>query len=94
MDWKPSIRFIKEEVKNSVWVEEGDIIVSRIGKSAGKWCQYTGERIMISDCLFRIKDPTGSVINRIDGHQYDHTIKGVATRYITTSDFLFWYNSL
>ena len=76
---------------NLVYAESGDIIISRIGKSAGQWCIYHGERIPISDCLYRIKDPTGIISSRLQGHKYDLPPKGVATRYITINDFKTWY---
>jgi len=53
--------------ENLVYAESGDIIVSRIGKSAGQWYIYLGEKILISDCLYRIKDPTGKIPSRLQG---------------------------
>lgn len=92
--WRPSIRYIINYRQQSVYAETGDIIVSRIGKSAGQWCQYNGERIMISDCLYCIKDPDGRVAEKLQGKQYSLPLKGVATRYITIKDFNLWYHTL
>lgn len=92
--WKPSVRYIKELKTNAVYAEYGDIIVSRVGRSAGQWCRYYGERIIISDCLYIIKDPHGYIAQIIDEKQYSFPIKGVATHYITMSDFLAWVESL
>lgn len=92
--WKPSLRYCAVSGENLVYAETGDIIVSRIGKSAGQWCIYRGGKILISDCLYRIKDPTGEIFNRLQGHEYDLPQKGVATRYITINDFKSWYFSL
>lgn len=92
--WTPSLRYCTGSSEKPVYAERGDIIVSRIGKSAGKWCIYQGEKIMISDCLYRIKDPTGEISARIKGHEYSLSQKGVATRYITIADFKKWYSSL
>lgn len=89
-DWKPSRRYISKKVIPTVFAENGDIIVSRIGKSAGQWCVYSGDKIPISDCLYCIKDPDGSVLDSIKGRKFDRTLKGVATRYITMSDFISW----
>ena len=89
-DWKPSMRYISKKVIPTVFAESGDIIVSRIGKSAGQWCVYSGDKIPISDCLYCIKDPDGSVLESIKGRKFDRTLKGVATRYITMSDFISW----
>ena len=93
INWNPGKRYISEDTIPTVFAETGDIIVSRIGKSAGQWCVYFGEAIPISDCLYRIKDPEGSVFKRIKGRTYDLPLKGVATRYITISDFLSWIGS-
>ena len=87
-DWSPSKRYISKKITPTVFAESGDIIVSRIGKSAGQWCVYNGEKIAISDCLYRIKDPDKAIFNRIKGRRFDRDLKGVATRYITISDFL------
>lgn len=93
-NWKPSIRYAKNTIDTSVYAEPGDIIVSRIGKSAGQWCRYSGERMPISDCLFRIKDPDGAIASALAGKEYNLLQKGVAARYITMDDFASWYNSI
>lgn len=90
IDWKPRKRYISKKTVPTAFAETGDIIVSRIGKSAGQWCVYSGEKIPISDCLYRIKDPDGSIFRRIRGRTYNVSLKGVATRYITIADFLSW----
>jgi len=93
-EWKPSVRYIAKIIGTPVYAEDGDIIVSRIGKSCGQWFRYTGESVLISDCLFRIKDSDGTVFKRIEGKQFSYSPKGVATRYITMNDFKQWYISL
>lgn len=93
-DWEPSKRYISKKITPTVFAESGDIIVSRIGKSAGQWCVYKGEKIAISDCLYRIKAPDLSVINKITGKRFNRDLKGVATRYITITDFISWMTSL
>lgn len=93
--WRPSIRYISEMPHTSVvYAENGDIIVSRIGKSAGQWYKHIGDKILISDCLYRIKDPTGNIANTLKGNAFTYRLKGVATRYITMADFENWYKSL
>jgi len=87
--WQPSKRYISKKIKPSVFAEEGDVLVSRIGKSAGQWCVYEGEKVPISDCLYRIKDPDGEVLSKIRGRDFGFQ-KGVATRYITMRDFKAW----
>ena len=92
--WKPSRRYISKSIKPTVFAEEGDIIVSRIGKSAGQWYVYSGNKIPISDCLFCIKDPDKLVFQKIKNRTYDKPLKGVATPYITASDFEHWVNKI
>ncbi len=89
-NWYPSIRYVSQKESVKVFAESGDIIVSRIGKSAGLWCVYKGEKALISDCLYCIKDPDGELLRRINGRTYNLPLKGVATRYITMNDFVAW----
>lgn len=88
--WRPSVRYISETVEAHVFAEKGDILVSRIGKSAGQWCLYDGDKMPISDCLYRIKDPNRIVYEKIKGRKFNFPLKGVATRYITMDDFATW----
>lgn len=92
--WKPSIRHVSKKANPTVYVEKGDILVSRIGKSAGQWCQYQGDTLPISDCLYRIKDVDGALNKKLHGRIFDFPQKGVATRYITMKDFIQWINSI
>ncbi len=92
--WIPSLRYVKEANHLATYADYGDIIVSRIGKSAGAWYRHIGKRTLISDCLYCIKDPDGRVFKKLNGNYYSYKIKGVATKYITISDFLYWYSSL
>lgn len=92
--WKPSIRYVLAPPKKAVYAENGDIIISRIGKSAGEWYKYTGPLILVSDCLYVLKDTDGSIFKKIYGKHYPYPAKGVATRYITMSDFNSWISSL
>lgn len=89
INWKPSKRYISKKIKPAVYAEKGDVLVSRIGKSAGQWCVYEGEKVPISDCLYRIKDPDGEILSKIRGRDFGFQ-KGVATRYITMKDFKAW----
>ena len=88
--WKPSVRYALSSTDNPIFVESGDIIISRIGKSAGQWCKYIGERIRISDCLYVIRDSDNSLYNLLKDKEYSFAPKGVATKYITISDFQNW----
>ena len=89
-NWTPSIRYINRKPKNPIFVESGDILVSRIGKSSGQWTIYDGKKTLISDCLFCLKDPDGVVYKKIKDRKYNGIIRGVATPYITQKDFLLW----
>lgn len=91
-NWIPSVRYIKNTISKPIYAEYGDIIVSRVGQSAGCFCVYTGKKILISDCLYRIKDPSGNIANTLINKKYDMPIRGVATPYITMSDFVNWYS--
>lgn len=93
-DWKPSVRYISENTTSTVTVESGDIIVSRIGKSAGQWCLYTGATIAISDCLYCIKDSDHKLFDKIKGKRFNRNLRGVATRYVTIADISSWINSI
>lgn len=88
--WKPSIRYTNIASNMVVFAETGDIIVSRIGKSAGSWCKYAGPKTMISDCLYVVKDPNNEVFERINRKKTLCCVKGVATQYITMTDFTAW----
>lgn len=92
-EWKPSVRYVNELTKNPVYAADGDIIISRIGKSAGCWCVYSGERTAISDCLYCFEKPSNTVLARIEGKKFDKRQRGVATRYITKNDFVSWMYS-
>ena len=93
--WIPSKRYYdSSRITPSAFVEKGDIVISRIGKSAGQWCCYSGERIAISDCLFCIRDPKGTIYEKIKGCTITPKPKGVATRYITVEDVNKWYNTI
>lgn len=93
-EWQPNRRYISKQEVPTVFAEKGDIIVSRIGKSAGQWCLYEGSRMAITDCLYRIKDPGSYIFNKINGKKFNKNIKGVATRYITIADFCSWISSI
>jgi type I restriction-modification system DNA methylase subunit len=89
-NWTPSERFIEKKPKNPVFVEKGDILISRVGKSAGQWTIYDGHKTLISDCLFCLKDPCGIIYEKIKGRKYNNIIRGVAVQYITQNDFISW----
>jgi len=89
-NWTPSIRYIKRKPNNPIYIESGDILISRIGKSAGQWTIHNGKKTLISDCLFCLKDPNGIIFRKIKNRKYNGIIRGVVTPYITQNDFLSW----
>lgn len=91
--WKPSVRFISKDLipKTSIkYAFNNDIIISRIGKSAGSCCIYKGPKIPISDCLVALRmDDQEKLIRVIDSiGSFFPFIKGVAAKYITSSDLV------
>ena len=93
-EWIPSTRYVTEVNETAVYANSGDIIISRIGKSAGRWYKYKGSRMPISDCLFVIPDNDNTIENVLAGHEYPYNHRGVATKYITKSDIAMWFDSL
>ena len=89
-DWSASLQYIKTLPVSAIFAEDGDIIISRIGKSAGCWYEYHGNAIAISDCLFRIGKPPAYVKAAMAGQRYTGVIRGVSTPYITKSDIHNW----
>lgn len=94
VNWVPSTRYVSVNETQNIYVEDQDILISRIGKSAGCWIKYRGEMTLISDCLIVIKDKNGNVYERIKGFTVFPFVKGVATQYITIRDFENWYQTL
>ena len=92
--WRPSVRYVNEHTTSTVYAEDGDIIVNRIGKAAGYWHIYSGDSILISDCLYRIKDPNRDIARKLKGYDYSFPLRGVAARYIIMEDFEAWYKSI
>lgn len=96
--WKPSQCYCKDiPTKNLKYVQEGDILINRIGKNAGFWTKYCGERQLISDCLIVVHGGTEMeeylLRYSIDG-RLEIPIKGVATKYISIADLVDSYFSV
>lgn len=86
--WKPSIRYTKRN--NGKTAKKGDIIINRIGKSAGYWCVNQEADIMISDCIIVIHD-CGEQTRKLleqnsDNFRLQVPIYGTTTQYITIED--------
>lgn len=92
--WQPSLRYCNEKkyLDKSQTAMPGDIIVNRVGKSAGYWCLNRKEGI-VSDCLFVVRASDDTDIcsrlrqNSIEG-RLNIAIRGVTTRYVTKRDIL------
>ena len=87
-EWKPSVRFCHTNVGKKA--KQGDIIINRIGKSAGYWCVNEEEEILVSDCIIVIKSEGESLIKNLveqsDHHRLRIPIYGTTTQYITVED--------
>ncbi len=92
--WKPSVRFFDKSKCASnkvIYANRGDIVIDRIGKSAGYWEVCDFDSIAISDCLYIIKKPNQKVIQNLINHsepsgRLSVPLKGVTTVYITAED--------
>lgn len=86
--WKPSVRFCHTNAGKKA--KRGDIIINRIGKSAGYWCVNEEEEILVSDCIIVIKSEGESLIKSLieqsDHHRLRIPIYGTTTQYITVED--------
>lgn len=81
--------------REHLWVQSGDIIVSRVGKAAGIAGVYTGQNpAVVSDCLYRFKfhdkhlyQLVRSLIESGEFNKNAHAIsKGLGAQYITKCD--------
>lgn len=93
--WTPSNHYCNGiKPKQNKYVRKGDIIVNRIGKHAGYWAQYEGERKLISDCLIVIRSDKcikDFLLKHSINGRLQIPIKGVATKYVSIKDLLDYY---
>lgn len=90
-NWTPSIRYCTgTQDSRGKYLEQGDIVINRIGRCAGYWNIYTGTRKLISDCLIVIKEPSNKIIevfrNHSENGRLQIPLRGVSTPYITMDD--------
>lgn len=91
--WKPSVRYYNEKTVSSkvVKAQRGDILVNRIGKGVGYWCQNTVSDIAVSDCIIVVENKFDGLVEQFiknstaDG-RLKVPIRGVATPYLTAQD--------
>lgn len=86
--WIPSMRYTKRN--DGKTAKKGDIIINRIGKSAGYWCVNQEADIMVSDCIIVIHD-CGEETRRLleqnsENFRLQVPIYGTTTQYITIED--------
>lgn len=91
--WEPSVRYYNKSkvTSNITRAKKGDILVNRVGKSAGYWCQNFIPDVAVSDCIIVIQDTSADLIEAFrklsasDG-RLKIPIRGVVTPYITAQD--------
>lgn len=91
--WTPSTRYtspMSADIK-SLKATTGDIIISRVGVSAGSVHEYTGEAKLVSDCLLVVKEPSEIVRKRILGMDLKKLVRGLSTPHITASSIYTLY---
>ena len=83
-NWEPSIRYVKSvEDKYKVIVNSGDILISRVGASAGQKCIYSGSPHIISDCLLLVRSPSESICKNLMSLDLCSLVTGLSTPHIT-----------
>lgn len=90
--WQPSIRFVesfKEPFNYERKAQKGDVVVCRVGRTAGFWYINQHDNILISDCLLVIPYKKG-LIKKIKDNSENGRLKipvyGVTVPYITAKD--------
>lgn len=96
--WRPSLRYCNGSLlSQKKYAKRGDIIINRIGRSAGYWCIYHGKKRLISDCLIVIPSPSPLTTEKIQTNSVHNRLsiplRGVSTPYITMEDVLNKLNS-
>lgn len=92
-NWRPSVRYAVIPEKNKyIKVADGDILISRIGSSAGEKCVYYGTEKYISDCLLVVKEPNEITRNRIMDLDFSSIVGGLSTPHITIQNIYNLYN--
>lgn len=91
--WVPGIRkFSSAKLQDNIpFAESGDIIIGRVGRSAGFWCKYSGPKLVISDCLIVVRssdpDKTVRLLQKVsEGQRLTSILRGVTTSYLTQKD--------
>lgn len=90
--WRPSQYFCEGVLNtNRKYAQAGDILINRIGKKAGFWAKYHGERQLVSDCIIVVRGK-GDLESFLEKHSVHGRlivpVKGVATKYIAIKDIV------
>lgn len=92
--WNPSLRYCCNiKPSQEKYAETGDVIINRIGKHAGAWSIYSGNKCLISDCLIVIKHPSPTTVEKLRQSTAENGLLmvpalGVATKYISAKSIL------
>lgn len=95
--WTTSVRFVhrSRKLRTLPRAHSGDLIVGRVGRSAGYFCLHSGRATLVSDCLIVLRSPQNHEIlkyltrSSIAG-RLEHLVKGVSVRYVTEHDLRSW----
>lgn len=92
VEWQPTIRLANiPSDKNCIMAEKGDIIISRIGASAGQKCVYQGDPRFVSDCLLIIKSPSLELVQKIFRLDLTTIVSGLSTPHVTAKNIYSMY---
>lgn len=91
--WRPCIRKCNgSTVAHPKFAKRGDIVINRIGRSAGYWCIYHEKKRLVSDCIIVISSPSKEIVELIqtisDKNRLNVPLRGVSTQYITMEDIV------
>lgn len=91
--WHPSIRKCDgSTITHPKFAKRGDIVINRIGRSAGYWCIYYGKKCLVSDCIIVVSSPSKMIVESLRrisvNHRLDVPLRGVSTQYITIEDII------
>lgn len=93
--WTPSVRHVRKSsdvLKKGIQANDGDIIIARVGKSAGVKCIYHGKSAYVSDQLLVVTCLDENIANNIMKMDLTDAVKGLSVKYITMDDIYSLYS--
>lgn len=93
--WTPSVRHVRRSsdvLKKCIQAYDGDIIIARVGKSAGVKCIYHGKSAYVSDQLLVVTCSDERIANNIMKMDLTDAVKGLSVKYITMDDIYSLYS--